>query len=83
VESGRVALARAGPQDVYDQTPPPRIEELFARIQRWRNGKTGEIYWRAITKDNITSICGDPDNSGEAITITATSSSYPTWAAAK
>ncbi len=37
----------------------PRIEGLFARIERWRNDITGEIYWRAITKDNITSIYGD------------------------
>ncbi len=48
----------------------PRTEGLFARIERWTNKTTGEIYWRAITKDNITSIYGrspearlsDPDN---------------------
>lgn len=39
----------------------PRSEGLFARIERWRNEGTGEIYWRAITKDNITSIYGDTD----------------------
>src|SRR2546421_386483 len=31
----------------------PRIEGLFARIERWTNTKTGEIHWRSISKDNI------------------------------
>ena len=32
----------------------PRIEGLFARIERWTNQQTGEIHWRSISKDNIT-----------------------------
>ena len=48
----------------------PRIEGLFARIERWVNNATGEVHWRAITKDNITNIYGgtassrlaDPDD---------------------
>lgn len=36
----------------------PRIEGLFARIERWTNRETGEIHWRSITQDNITSIYG-------------------------
>ncbi len=48
----------------------PRTEGLFARIERWANKTTGEIHWRATTKDNITSLYGttaasrvaDPDN---------------------
>ena len=41
----------------------PRIEGLFARIERWRNDGTGKNYWRAITKDNIPTIYGDTDDS--------------------
>src|SRR2546425_4126805 len=37
----------------------PRIEGLFARIERWRNNKTGGTHWRSISKDNITSIYGE------------------------
>ena len=48
----------------------PRTEGLFARIEQWQDKTTGEVHWRAITKDNITSIYGstaasriaDPDN---------------------
>jgi RHS repeat-associated protein len=36
----------------------PRIEGLFARIERWQRLSDGDIHWRAITKDNITSIYG-------------------------
>lgn len=36
----------------------PRIEGLFARIERWANIETGEMHWRSITRDNITSIYG-------------------------
>jgi hypothetical protein len=36
----------------------PRIEGLFARIERWRHDVTGETFWRSISKDNITSLYG-------------------------
>ncbi|MBE8989895.1 SpvB/TcaC N-terminal domain-containing protein [Nostoc sp. LEGE 12450] len=35
----------------------PRIEGLFARIERWTNLE-GETHWRSISKDNITTIYG-------------------------
>jgi hypothetical protein len=41
----------------------PRIEGLFARIERWTNKQTGEIYWRSISKDNITTLYGKDNNS--------------------
>ena len=41
----------------------PRIEGLFARIERWTNLKTGEIHWRSITKDNVTTLYGKDNNS--------------------
>jgi RHS repeat-associated protein len=40
----------------------PRIEGLFARIERWQDKGTGAIHWRSLSKDNITSIYGrSPD----------------------
>jgi RHS repeat-associated protein len=41
----------------------PRIEGLFARIERWRHKRTGEIKWRVITRDNVTTLLGWSDNS--------------------
>ena len=48
----------------------PRIEGLFARIERWTRLSDGDIHWRSISKDNILTIYGfdeqsriaDPDN---------------------
>ena len=36
----------------------PRTEGLFARIEKWQHNTTREVHWRAISKDNITSIYG-------------------------
>lgn len=36
----------------------PRIEGLFARIERWTNRDTGETHWRSITRDNVTTLYG-------------------------
>ncbi len=36
----------------------PRIEGLFARIERWSNLATGETFWKSISKDNVTSLYG-------------------------
>src|SRR5690606_22989604 len=34
----------------------PRIEGLFARIERWSEKRTKEIKWRVITKENVTTL---------------------------
>jgi len=40
----------------------PRIEGLFARIERWTSRVSGAVHWRSITRDNITTIYGSrPD----------------------
>jgi RHS repeat-associated protein len=52
----------------------PRIEGLFARIERWTKLDSGEIHWRSISNDNITTLYGqtqesriaDPDNQTHA-----------------
>ncbi len=36
----------------------PRIEGLFARIERWTRQATGDTHWRSISRDNITTIYG-------------------------
>ncbi|MFZ6012974.1 MAG: SpvB/TcaC N-terminal domain-containing protein, partial [Bacteroidota bacterium] len=41
----------------------PRIEGLFARIERWSNKATLEIKWRVITKNNVTTLFGWSENS--------------------
>jgi RHS repeat-associated protein len=41
----------------------PRIEGLFARIERWTNRATGEIHWRSITRENVTTLYGRDNGS--------------------
>ena len=57
---------------VYDEFPRdgylvrryrPRIEGLFARIERWTRQSDGEVYWRSISKDNITTFYGKTEES--------------------
>jgi RHS repeat-associated protein len=36
----------------------PRIEGLLARIERWQRRSDGDMHWRAVTKENVTSIYG-------------------------
>jgi hypothetical protein len=58
-------------RDGYDvKRYRPRIEGLFARIERWTRLCDGDTHWRAISKDNILTVYGgdaqsriaDPDN---------------------
>jgi RHS repeat-associated protein len=41
----------------------PRIEGLFARIERWTEKTTGDSHWRSLSKDNILTIYGKDPNS--------------------
>lgn len=41
----------------------PRIEGLFARIERWQHKTSYIIKWRVITKDNVTTLFGWTENS--------------------
>src|SRR3984957_20342973 len=36
----------------------PRCESAFARIERWQQSATGDVHWRTVTKDNVTSLYG-------------------------
>jgi RHS repeat-associated protein len=47
------------PRDGYAiHTYRPRIEGLFARIERWTRLTDGDTYWRTISKDNVTTFYG-------------------------
>lgn len=39
----------------------PRIEGLFARIERWVDTHTGITHWRSISRDNVTTLYGYDD----------------------
>jgi hypothetical protein len=36
----------------------PRIEGLFARIERWTRTEDGDTHWRSISKDNVLTLYG-------------------------
>ncbi len=36
----------------------PRIEGLFARIERWTRQNDGDVHWRSISRDNILTLYG-------------------------
>jgi RHS repeat-associated protein len=40
----------------------PRIEGLFARIERWTSSE-GDVHWRSISRDNILTLYGKDHNS--------------------
>jgi RHS repeat-associated protein len=44
----------------------PRIEGLFARIERWTRTSDGDIHWRSISRDNITTFYGKAHPNGFA-----------------
>jgi hypothetical protein len=41
----------------------PRIEGLFARIERWMRVADGDVHWRSISKDNVLTLYGKDPNS--------------------
>lgn len=45
------------------QSYRPRVEGLFARIERWTRRADGDMHWRIWSKDNILTIYGLDDDS--------------------
>jgi RHS repeat-associated protein len=41
----------------------PRIEGLFARIERWTCKSDGDTHWRSISKDNVLTVYGRDERS--------------------
>ena len=37
----------------------PRVEGLFGRVERWTHETTGDVHWRATTRDNVTNVYGE------------------------
>jgi RHS repeat-associated protein len=40
----------------------PRIEGLFARVERWTD-LSGVVHWRSVSRDNVTTVYGETENS--------------------
>ncbi|MEU7429879.1 SpvB/TcaC N-terminal domain-containing protein [Streptomyces sioyaensis] len=36
----------------------PRVEGLYARIERWTDVRSGDVHWRSISRDNVTTVYG-------------------------
>jgi RHS repeat-associated protein len=71
---GQWSLEAVSPQNGYAiKRYCPRIEGLFARIERWTRLSDGDTYWRSISKDNVTTYYGltsqsriaDPNDPGK------------------
>ena len=41
----------------------PRVEGLFARIERWTHIADGRVHWRSISKDNVLTVYGRDNTS--------------------
>src|ERR1035437_6470024 len=55
----RIQSSRTVHGIAYDIFPYlPRIEGLYAKIERWVATPTGRTHWRIITSDNVTSLFG-------------------------
>jgi RHS repeat-associated protein len=40
----------------------PRLEGLFARIERWTRQADGDVHWRSLSKDNLLTLYGKDPN---------------------
>src|SRR5439155_882351 len=60
----RFTLTREEQGEIYRiQRYRPRIEGLFSRIERWTRQSDGDVHWRSISKDNITTFYGKTEES--------------------
>ena len=57
----------------------PRIEGLFARIERWTDTETDESHWRSITRDNVTTLYGKDAQSRIAEPVPAHAARIFSW----
>ena len=51
-------LIQVGPAEYRISTYRPRIEGLFARIERWARTDGLDTFWRTISRDNVTTFYG-------------------------
>jgi RHS repeat-associated protein len=45
------------PEYIIDEYRP-RIEGLFTRLERWTREADGDVHWRSISRDNVTTVYG-------------------------
>jgi hypothetical protein len=57
----------------------PRVEGLFARIERWTHHTTGKVHWRSITCHNVTILYGKDTRSHIADPAAANPSRVFSW----
>jgi RHS repeat-associated protein len=57
-EHGTWVLDAVTRGDYTIQRYRPRIEGMFARIERWTRRSDRDTYWRAISRDNVTTLYG-------------------------
>jgi RHS repeat-associated protein len=60
---GHLVIDESGRDGYTIRQYRPRIEGLFARIERWTSLERGDIHWRSISRDNILTIYGKDGNS--------------------
>jgi Salmonella virulence plasmid 65kDa B protein len=53
-----VVPGRIGADDYVVHRYRPRIQGLFARIERWTRRRHGDTHWRSISKDNLKILYG-------------------------
>ena len=58
-----VVPRKVGTEDYDVHRYRPRIEGLFARIERWTRRSDGDTHWRSISQDNITTLYGKTEES--------------------
>jgi RHS repeat-associated protein len=74
--AGNIAADRATAPGQTIHRYRPRIEGLFARIERWTRDADGDVHWRSLSKDNIVTLYGfdarsriaDPDDPSRVFT---------------
>ena len=63
-EDGRPLYDESVLGDYVVRVYTPRVVTVFNRVERWTNtSNRGDIYWRIISADNITSIFGSSESS--------------------
>lgn len=49
---------RVGSQTFEVRTYRPRVEAGFARVERWTDTTSGDVHWRTVSANNVTSLYG-------------------------
>src|SRR5215213_9662385 len=58
-----VVPRRIGRDDHFVRRYRPRVEGIFARIERWTHRSDDDTHWRSISKDNVTTLYGKTEES--------------------